>query len=97
MPDSAERTSEEPLMPKDEDEDEDEEWLWSSKKHRPQSKRKWSSLMLTVAPWALLIMLGSWDLIRYLRSHTKEIFNPAQQIYSLLTSNLGNAYSADNN
>ena len=69
-------------MLKENIDEEDSDWSWSSEKRRPQTKRKLSFLILTVVPWALLLLLGSWDLIQYHKRHAKPIFNLAQQVYS---------------
>jgi hypothetical protein len=82
MLDSDERTSEEPLMLKEKIEEEDSEWTWSSEKQQPQTKRNLSFWMLTTVPWVLLTLLGTWDVIKYQKRHTKEIFNLGQQVYS---------------
>ena len=69
-------------MLKEQLDEEDPDWSWSSEKRRPQTKRKWSFLILTIVPWVLLILLGSWDLIQYQKRHAKQIFNLGQQVYS---------------
>ncbi len=82
--DKENQIAKEPLMFKDkiENEDSDSESLWSSDVRRSRQRRMLFSRVIQFLPWALLVLLGSWDLIRH-RSHpAEEKCYPAQQIYS---------------
>lgn len=82
MPNNEERTLEQPLMFKDKIEDDESELLWSAQFRHSKPRKRTLFFALTVLPWVLLILLGSWNLIQYQHRHARVFLNEAQQVYS---------------
>ena len=83
MKDREDSTSEELLMLKDKIEEEDSEWLFSAAlrvSQRPH--RTFGFYFIIFLPWALLALLGTWDVIQYQRRLASSKFIPSQQVYS---------------